>query len=79
MKLLVSGLSVYHPDDPGVVDESAPLRREGDPAGDDPLQERSLLKLACERALKEPFAGPVLVVRPGIMVGPRDPTDRFTW
>ena len=75
----VSGISVYHPDGPDVVSENAPLRREGDPAGPDPLQERSLLKLTCERALNERFTGPLLVVRPGIMVGPRDPTDRFTW
>lgn len=75
----VSGISVYHPDGPAVVGESAPLRRDGDPAGDDPLQERSLRKLACERALKERFTGSLLIVRPGIMVGPRDPTDRFTW
>lgn len=75
----VSGISIYHPDGPDVVSEHAPLRREGDPAGDDPLQERSLLKLACERALKERFTGPLFIVRPGIMVGPRDPTDRFTW
>ena len=75
----VSGISVYHPDGPDVVREHAPLRREGDPADPDPLQERSLLKLACERVLTERFAGPLLIVRPGIMVGPRDPTDRFTW
>ena len=75
----VSGISNYHPDGPDVVDEDAPLRREGDAAEDDPLQERSLNKLACEAALKEHFPGRLLIVRPGIMVGPRDPTDRFTW
>ncbi len=75
----ISGISNYHPDGPDTVDEDAPLRREGDPAGDDPLQARSLKKLACEKALKEHFSGDLLVARPGIMVGPRDPTDRFTW
>lgn len=75
----VSGISIYHPDGPDVVTEDAPLRREDDTLNDDPLQERSLLKLACERALGEHFSGALLVVRPGIMVGPRDPTDRFTW
>ena len=75
----VSGISNYHPDGPDVVDEDAPLRREGDALEDDPLQERSLQKLACEAALKEHFPGRLLVMRPGIMVGPRDPTDRFTW
>lgn len=75
----VSGISVYHPDGPAVVTEDAPLRREDDALDDDPLQERSLLKLACEAALKTHFAGDLFIVRPGIMVGPRDPTDRFTW
>ena len=75
----VSGISIYHPAGPDVVDEAAPLRREGDPAEEDPLQARSLKKLACEAALKEHFRGRLFVVRPGIMVGPRDPTDRFTW
>src|SRR5205085_1329322 len=46
---------------------------------DDALQERSIAKLACEAALREHFDGPTLVTRVGIMVGPRDPTDRFTW
>ena len=73
----VSGMSVYAPDGPAVPDEDAPLRREG--AHDDRLQERSVVKLACEAAVAEEFDGPVLVPRVGIMVGPRDPTDRFTW
>ena len=60
----VSGVSIYHPAGPDVVDEAAPLRRKGDPEGEDPLQERSLLKLACERALKEHFAGRLFVARP---------------
>jgi len=74
----VSGISVYHPDGPAVVTEDAPLRYQDDALASDPLQERSLLKLACERALETHFAGDLLVVRPGIMVGPRDPTDRFS-
>lgn len=77
----VSGISNYHPGGPEVVDEDSPLRRVDDPeiSEDDPLQERSIAKLRCEEAVRDGFAGPVFVVRPGIMVGPRDPTDRFTW
>ncbi len=75
----VSGISIYHPDGPDVVAEDAPLRDEDEALEDDPLQARSLLKLACERALHEHFTGDLLIVRPGIMVGPRDPTDRLTW
>lgn len=74
----VSGMSVYHPDGPAVPDEDAAVRRFGErPA--DPLQARSEAKLAGESAVRDGFVdGSVLVVRPGIMVGPRDPSDRFT-
>ncbi len=74
----VSGTSNYHPDGPPVVDEDAPLRRPGE-REDDPLQERSIAKISCEAAVRDGFSGEVLIVRPGIMVGPRDPTDRFSW
>jgi 2'-hydroxyisoflavone reductase len=73
----ISGMSVYAPDGPRVPDESAPVRVEG--RYDDVLQDRSVAKLACEAALVEHFSGPALVTRVGIMVGPRDPSDRFTW
>ncbi len=73
----VSGMSVYAPDGPSVPDETAPVRTPG--AYDDRLQERSVAKLACERAVHEGFDGPALVVRVGIMVGPRDPSQRFSW
>ena len=74
----VSGISNYHPDGPAVVDENSPLRSPDD-SRDDPLQERSAAKILCERAVEHGFSGNVLIVRPGIMVGPRDPTDRFTY
>lgn len=75
----VSGISNYHPDGPDVVDEDSPLRQPGDASEDDPLQERSIAKLRCEEAVQSGFDGPALILRPGIMVGPWDPTDRFTW
>jgi 2'-hydroxyisoflavone reductase len=75
----VSGMSVYAPTGPARPDESAPVRRAGREPDDDPLQERSLAKLAAESVLAEVFDGPVLLPRVGIMVGPRDPSHRFTW
>ena len=74
----VSGISNYHPDGPAIVDEDSPLRRANEDL-DDPLQERSIAKLRCEEAVRENFSGAVLISRVGIMVGPRDPTDRFSW
>lgn len=75
----VSGISNYHPEGPRVVDEDAPLRGPGEAAREDPLQERSIAKLRGEEAVRDGFPGGSLIVRPGIMVGPRDPSDRFTW
>lgn len=37
------------------------------------------LKAACEAAAQGGFAGHCLVNRPGLLVGPHDPTGRFTW
>ncbi len=76
----VSGITNYHPDGPAIVDESSPLRRPADgESEEDPLQERGLAKIRCEKAVEEVFDGPVFIARTGIMVGPRDPTDRFSW
>ena len=75
----VSGMSVYAPRGPDRPDERGPVREAGAQPADDPLQERSLAKLAAERAVTEAFADPVLLPRVGIMVGPRDPSHRFTY
>ena len=37
------------------------------------------LKARCERAAEEEMPGRVLSIRPGLIVGPFDPTDRFTY
>lgn len=75
----ISGITNYHPEGPAVVDEDSPLRVAGEAPTEDPLQERGLAKLGCEDSVLDNFAGCTLIVRPGIMVGPRDPTDRFSW
>jgi 2'-hydroxyisoflavone reductase len=37
------------------------------------------LKAACEQAVETTLPGRTLVIRPGLIVGPHDPTDRFTY
>jgi 2'-hydroxyisoflavone reductase len=37
------------------------------------------LKVACEQEVERAFPGRALIVRPGIVAGPFDPTNRFTW
>jgi nucleoside-diphosphate-sugar epimerase len=76
----VSSISVYRAFDTPGFDEGAELL----PAPD-PLPERfemdlyGALKAACERVVLEGFGERALIVRPGLIVGPHDPTDRFTW
>ena len=37
------------------------------------------LKALCENAVQEDVPGKALIIRPGLIVGPYDPTDRFTY
>jgi 2'-hydroxyisoflavone reductase len=37
------------------------------------------LKVCCEEEVEQAFPGHVLLVRPGLIVGPHDPSDRFTY
>jgi len=59
---------------------------EGDPRAvlDDPDTEDVLpnyggLKAACEQVVEEAFGERALIIRPGLIVGPHDPTGRFTY
>ena len=80
--LFVSSLSAYaDPSQP--LDEESPLAEleEGQP--DDRLLEDfsnyGALKALCERAAADGFGGSTAIVRPGLIVGPHDPTGRFTY
>ncbi len=37
------------------------------------------MKALCEYEIQKNFSGNTIVVRPGLIVGPNDPTDRFTY
>jgi 2'-hydroxyisoflavone reductase len=79
---LVSTVSVYKSmggsRDP--IDETSPVG-----SLDDPTTEKVTdttygpLKALCEKAAEEGWPGRVAHVRPGLIVGPGDPTDRFTY
>jgi 2'-hydroxyisoflavone reductase len=60
--------------------EDEPLATLTDPAVEEVTGETyGGLKAACERAAREGFGPRTLVVRPGLIVGPFDPTDRFPY
>lgn len=76
----VSSISAYAtPLAPG-ADESAPLATLADPAAEEVTGETyGGLKAACEREVAGAFPGRALLVRPGLIVGPHDSTDRFPY
>jgi 2'-hydroxyisoflavone reductase len=62
------------------VDEDAPVEELDDPTVEEVTgQTYGGLKALCERAAEEEMPGRVLHVRPGLISGPHDPTDRFTY
>lgn len=77
----VSSISVY-PDFSQPVHEESPLAELGDDPVDRLTEDFSnygALKALCEREVVEAFAGRALAVRAGLIVGPHDPTGRFTY
>lgn len=75
--LFVSSLSVYADTARPGLDESAPVGVLADPATEEVAKHYGPLKAACERVVSEVFGDRALNVRPGLIVGPHDPTDRF--
>lgn len=75
----VSSISVYA-DFRAPVHEQSPVAELGDLPDDDVTDESyGPLKALCERAVEKAFADRALVVRPGLICGPHDPTGRFTY
>jgi 2'-hydroxyisoflavone reductase len=77
----ISSFAVYadFPHAPG-LDESAPVVTHADSASAGVSPETiGPLKALCERALEPAFLDRALVVRAGLLAGPHDPTDRFTY
>jgi 2'-hydroxyisoflavone reductase len=77
--VFVSSISVYDDAIPPGSDEGAKVQALADPASEDVRKDYGALKAASERAAEAAMPGRVLVVRPGLIVGPGDPTDRFTY
>jgi 2'-hydroxyisoflavone reductase len=76
----ISSISVYTDDIPAQADESAPVRTLADETVEEITGETyGGLKVLCEQAAEKALPGRVLQVRSGLIVGPHDPTDRFTY
>lgn len=75
----VSSVSVYTDVSTPGVDEDSPLGTLEDESSTDVGQFYGPLKVLCERAVQSVFGGRASIVRPGLIVGPWDPSDRFTY
>lgn len=61
------------------IDEASPVGTLADPSVEEIDGETyGPLKALCEQAVENNFPGRALIVRPGLIVGPYDPTDRFS-
>ena len=77
---LVSTISVYAAFDAAGTEESAALQALADPTVETVTDETyGGLKALCEQAAQEAFGSRCLIARPGLLVGPHDPTGRYTW
>jgi 2'-hydroxyisoflavone reductase len=76
----ISSISVYPEFRHAGMDESAPVGTLPDPSTEQVTGETyGPLKALCEQAAEQSIPGRVLQIRPGLIVGPHDPTDRFTY
>jgi 2'-hydroxyisoflavone reductase len=79
--LFVSSISVYADFSTG-QDETAPTAELGEHSADELREDYAnygALKALCEHEVEAVFGFRALTVRPGLIVGPWDPTGRFTY
>ena len=77
--LFVSSLSVYSDTSAPGLTEAAPVGELAEPETEEVAKHYGPLKVACERALTQIYGERATIVRPGLIVGPFDPTDRFAY
>ncbi len=77
--VFISSISVYGDTSKVGIDEQSPLRTLPDPTSEKVDQYYGELKALCEQAAEKAMPGRVTSIRSGLIVGPNDPTDRFTY
>lgn len=80
--IYVSSISCYKEPSPMYGDEDAPLATMADPTVETmgkSFENYGPLKALCEQAAEAALPGRTTIVRPGYIVGPDDPTGRFTY
>lgn len=80
--IYISSISAYKEPVPENGDETAPLATIKDPTVETmgkEFENYGGLKVLCEQAVERALPGRATIVRPGFIVGPDDPTGRFTY
>ena len=79
--VFISSISVYANFSKVGIDENDPVGKIEDESFEEITGESyGPLKALCEKAVQEVFGkNRALIIRPGLIVGPNDPTDRFTY
>ncbi|KEQ23156.1 NAD-dependent epimerase/dehydratase family protein [Paenibacillus tyrfis] len=75
----ISSVSVYEDLKRLHVKEDAPVATLSDESTEDVTQHYGALKALCEKAVEDAMPGRALHIRPGLIVGPYDYSDRFTY
>ncbi len=78
--VFISSISVYSDFSKIGINESDPVGKiENETMEEITGESYGPLKALCEKAVQDVFGIRSLIVRPGLIVGPHDPTDRFTY
>lgn len=80
--VFISSVSVYDESKKVDQDENAPVIELEDKTTEDIMGEPNNyggLKVLCERVVQDMYHNNSLIIRPGLIVGPHDPTNRFTY
>ncbi len=78
--VFISSISVYSDFSKIGINESSELGTLSDESVEEITGETyGPLKVLCEKTVQEVFGARALIVRPGLIVGPHDSTDRFTY
>lgn len=76
----ISTMSVYADLSKPGLNESSPVGVLADPENEELTGETyGPLKALCEQAAEKEMPDRALIIRPGLIVGPNDPTDRFSY
>jgi 2'-hydroxyisoflavone reductase len=77
--IFISTISVYLDYSVPGITENSPLQTMDDPTSEDVNMHYGALKVLCEKAAEKALPGKLTIIRPGIIIGPGDRSDRFTY